>query len=343
MLPVTPDPSEEPCPSCGVILDTANEPFFSLVRCPQCRSEVRVRRSVGPYELLEIAGQGGSGKVFRACRTGQERDRGAVSVALKILESKDPDYQENLLLLRNEALCARMVDHPGVVRVLDLTEDAAGACLVMEFMEGGSLHDRIVASETPPCLLDEGAVLRTGLEILAALEAAQARGIIHRDLKPANILFTGDGRAKLGDFGLARSTAAEPVASSHLLATPDYVAPEVLEGAPADFRSDLYGLGCCLFHAITSVPPYPTEGRQVNELLSLKRQPIPLVGIAMSPMTRELLAKMADPDPLRRFSSAGEAKRAMEAALHALASSGPARGWLAGIFGRLFGTGSGMP
>ncbi len=306
------------------MLDTAREPFFSMVRCPRCRSEVRVRGRIGPYELLEIAGQGGSGRVFRARYTTQD---GSVSeVALKVLEKSFPDYEEHLMLLRNESVFAQLVDHPSVVKVLALEEDEHGARLMMEFMEGGSLHERIVSPDSQANhrdhldRLDERSVLRVGMEILDALGAAEARGIVHRDLKPANILFARGGRAKLGDFGLARSKAAEAVDQSHLFATPDYVAPEMLEGFPGDFRSDLYGLGCCLYHALASASPYQTEGLSIPELLALKLRPVSLLGVTASPATRELLARMTDPDPRKRFASYEQARSAILVTIDSLES-----------------------
>ena len=308
-----PEQSEEPCPSCGVMLDTAGERSFSIVRCPRCHSEVRIKRKIGPYELMEIAGQGGSGRVFRAQFAAEGQEAG--EVALKVLEKSAPDYEEHLVMLRNEEACARLLDHPGVVKVLNLEEDESGARLVMEFMGGGSLHERIALADSGINRLDEGCVLRLGMEILDALAAAESRGIVHRDLKPANILFTDEGRAKLGDFGLARSIDAKPVAQAHLLATPDYVAPEMLEGFSGDVRSDIYGLGCCLYHALTFAPPYQTEGLSIPELLDLKSKPVSLSGMDASPATRELLTRMTDPDPGKRFPSHAQARKEMLAAL----------------------------
>ena len=326
MSSVPQDPSEEPCSSCGVTLDTTGESLFSMVRCPRCRSEVRVRKRVGPYELLENAGQGGSGRVFRARCTTQD---GTVSeVALKVLEKSSPDYEEHLMLLRNEAVSARLVDHPSVVKVLSLEEDEHGARLMMEFMEGGSLHERIASAHSVARPLGEAGVLRICVEMLDALAAAEARGIVHRDLKPANILFAGDGRAKLGDFGLARSTATKPVSQSHLLATPDYVAPEMLEGFPGDVRSDLYGLGCCLYHVLASLPPYQTEGLSIPELLALKSRPVSLSGVSASPRTRQLIARMTDPDPRKRFVSHEQARSETLSSLHAAERQGKGLGAL---------------
>jgi serine/threonine-protein kinase len=300
------------------MLDSAQETVFSLVRCPRCRSEIRVRRMIGPYELLEVAGRGGSGRVFRA-RCDAESE-GFGDIALKLLERSVPDYEEHLMMLRNEAVCARLVDHPSVVKVLALEEDQMGARLVMEFMHGGSLHDRIVSSESESKRLDEKSVLRIGVEILDALGRAESHGIVHCDLKPANILFTHNGEAKLGDFGLARSIAAKPIAQTHLLATPDYVAPEMLEGFSGDRRSDLYGLGCCLYHALTSSPPYQTEGLSIPELLDLKSKPIPLGSMKASPATRDLIARMTDPNPSKRFASHDQVLNGMLAALESTGS-----------------------
>jgi serine/threonine-protein kinase len=244
-------------------------------------------------------------------------------VALKVLEKSSPDYEEHLMLLRNESLFAQLVDHPSVVKVLALEEDEHGAHLMMEFMEGGSFHERIVSSDSQANhldRLDERSVLRIGMEILDALGAAEARGIVHRDLKPANILFTRGGRAKLGDFGLARSKEAEVVDQSHLFATPDYVAPEMLEGFPGDFRSDLYGLGCCLYHALASSSPYQTEGLSIPDLLALKLRPVSLSGVTASPATRELLARMTDPDPQKRFASHEQARSAILVTVDSLES-----------------------
>ena len=340
--------NEEPCSSCGLLLDVEESSLLALVRCPRCRSEVRVRSRFGSYELLDVLGEGGSSRVFRA-RPDQQRDPDYTSseVALKVLEITQPDYSENLFFLRNEAKHAALIGHPRVVKVMALEEEEGGACLAMEIMKGGSLHDRIVSGSS----LDEQWILESGLEILKALSAAYAKKVIHRDLKPANILFSGSGGAKLADFGLARSLAAveegesESAIEHHLMATPDYVAPELLEGEVGDCRSDLYGLGGCLYHAITCEPPYRTEEKSLEELRELKRRPIQLSFKKWNllPETSSLVNRMLAPDPRDRFASYDELEKAFRQALDRLESlrknpsqcNGGVSGWLSGIFHRV--------
>ena len=305
MPEANPPRDQEPCSFCGVILDVGPEALFALVRCPSCHDEVRVRRRLGPYLLSDVLGQGGSGRVFRARKEGAAAD-----VALKVLEKTLPDYQEHLQLLRNEALLAGLAGlagHPRVVRVQALEEKDEGALLEMELMSGGSLHDKIVSEEE----LREEEVLRIGLQILKALASARTMGITHGDLKPANILFTAEGGAKLGDFGLAHGSAVKPVAHSHLLATPDYVSPEVLGGSQGDFLSDLYSLGGCLFHALAGAPPYETEGLTTAELQTLKAKEVLLPKKVCSDRTRSLVARMMAPEPARRFQSYEELEEAI--------------------------------
>jgi len=312
--------NEEPCPNCGVMLEVGGESFLATVRCPQCRQEVRVRHAAGAYRLLEVLGQGGSGRVYRARREGDSSD-----VALKILEKGSGDYEENLQLLRNEAACGASVNHPHVVTILGLEEDDEGARLVMELMEGGSLHEQIVSGER----IAEERLLWIGLEILKALEAIHASGLVHRDLKPANILFSREGVAKLGDFGLARGREAIPVRQSHLFATPDYVAPEILEGSPGDLRSEFYSLGGCLYHAMTGKAPHVTEGLDLPDLVKVKSTKVrPDRAVTGNPITRELIGRMLDPDPGLRFQTCSDLELQFMSALKFL---GSARGsWRSG-------------
>ena len=307
-------PNEEPCPSCGVLLEVGGEPFLATVRCPQCLQEVRVRHASGDYRLLEVLGQGGSGRVFRARKNGNDTD-----VALKVLEKESGNYEENLLLLRNEAACGRSVEHPHVVKILGLEEDEEGARLEMELMDGGSLHDLIVSGER----VSEERLLWMGLEILKALEAIHASGLVHRDLKPANILFNAEGVSKLGDFGLARGREAQSLIQTHLLATPDYVAPEILEGSSGDLRSEFYSLGGCLYHAMAGRPPYETEGLELSDLRMIKVKPVrPDHSVIKNQQTRELIERMLAPDPKHRFQTCEDVERQFLIALKFLRSSG---------------------
>lgn len=296
---------------CGVILDVQMEALFARVLCPSCHAEVRVRQRVGSYLLVDVLGQGGSSSVFRARKEGADGD-----VALKVLEKNHSDYEENVQLLRNEAHLATLAAHPRVVKVHALVENDEGALLEMELMHGGSLHDKIVSEGR----LSEQSVLMIGLQILKALASAQKVGITHGDLKPANILLTAEGGAKLGDFGLAHGRATKKMADSHLLATPDYVSPEVLGGSHGNLQSDLYSLGGCLFHALAGVPPYKTEGLSTAELQRLKARAILLPQKVCSNETRSLVARMMALDPARRFHSCEKIEEAFLSVLKTLDS-----------------------
>ena len=326
MLPSPSHPAEEPCPVCGVLLEVGGVALFSKVRCPNCRSEVMVRNLSGDYRLAGILGHGGSGCVFRARRDGEDHD-----VALKVLEKVMKDYEEHFELLRNEAASASMVPHPRIIRVLGIEKDDEGARLVMELMEGGSLHDLIGEQGT----LDEEQVLRIGLEILNGLSAVHAKKIIHRDLKPANILFSASGEAKLGDFGLALSTVAVPVAEPHLIATPDYVAPEILAGGRGDERSDIYSFGGCLHHALTGHPPYATDGLSLLELRALKSKPVKWAESGLSPAVRRILARMLNPEPAGRFRLSAEVEAVLLDTLENHAGAG-FPGSVRRILGKIF-------
>lgn len=324
----TSDKTPEPCPGCGVSLDTSGELLFAAVRCPRCRSEVRVRRSSGPYRIEEVLGEGGCGRVFRATDPTGRR------VALKVLERSAQGFDEFLSLLRREESCVRRIPHPGVVRVHSLEEDDREARLVMELMEGGTLHDRIVSVPGREPRLSEQMVLRTALRILKALHAAKSAGIVHGDLKPANILYTGAGIAKLGDFGLAHGVGEGDSPPPQLPATPDYVAPEVLLGEEGDFRSDLYGLGGCLYHALCGHPPFRTGGLAVPELVRVKTRVPRLSRSLCSSETSRVVFRMMSPDPSGRPSSHAELEEDLLGALAGLVAK---RRFSGGSVARWFG------
>jgi serine/threonine protein kinase len=320
---MSPQPLTESCPLCGVELDVSQFGLFSLVRCPGCSSEIRVRIRAGSFILSDLLARGGAGSVYRAVPvSGKLRVRrpgffGALGlnwhtyreVALKVIEPGVADHEEQLSQLRNEVRCSRRVHCDRVVKVLRYEEDGEGARMAMELMPGGSLHD-MVASER---MLDERWLITTALDVIEALEEVSRRGMFHGDLKPANILFEDSGRAKLSDFGLAGFRRGHDGSSLGLHATPDYVAPEILEGGRGDFCSDLYGLGGCLHYGLTGHPPLATDGLALDELRELKRKAvrIPPTRTDVTPDTVALVNRMMEPDPARRFRTPREAREAL--------------------------------
>ena len=198
------------------------------------------------YLLGQALSAGGSGTVYRATdlRTG-----GPVAVKLPHPAlARDPVHRERL---RREALLAASLTSPRVVRVLDLGEHAGTPFLVLEYVAGETLHDRL--HREGPLPLREALVIV--LEVARALEAAHALGIVHRDLKPQNIILT-DGQVKVLDFGIAHAEGlAELTLTGSFVGTPHYCAPEQAAGG-GDIRADIYSLGVILFSLVEGRLPF---------------------------------------------------------------------------------------
>lgn len=204
----------------------------------------------GRYALERLLGEGGMSRVFLA--RDRELDR-AVAVKLLLRGTGDPD-PDDLARLRDEARAAAAIDHPGVVTVHDVGESPAGLYVVMAYLPGETLAQRIDrAGPLPP---DE--VVRIGCAVCDALGAAHRAGVVHRDVSPGNIVLGPDGGVTVTDFGIARiGSGAGRTQTGHVLGTPSYLAPEQGRSTgELDGRVDLYALGCCLFAALTGRPPF---------------------------------------------------------------------------------------
>jgi serine/threonine protein kinase len=220
----------------------------------------------GPYEIISPLGAGGMGEVYRAKDTRLDR-----TVAIKVLPthlSSDPELKQRM---EREAKAISALQHSNICTLYDIGTQDGTDFLVMEYLEGQTLAERLKKGPLP---LDQ--VLKIGTEVALALEKAHQRGIIHRDLKPANIMLTKAG-AKLMDFGLAKpkvsigaqavssftpstptmnlaslTSAASPLTQKgSIVGTFQYMAPELLQGAEADARSDLFSFGCVLYEMAT--------------------------------------------------------------------------------------------
>src|SRR5262245_33353364 len=185
------------------------------------------------------------GEVYRAHDGRLDRD-----VAIKVLPESvaTPTAWERF---QREARAASALNHPHICAVYDVGEVAGKPFLVMELLEGETLAEHLV--KTP---VDAAATIDIGIQVADALAAAHARGVIHRDIKPGNIMITGRRYVKVLDFGLAKHVAGADTAETRtvaplteagsLMGTPQYIAPEVLQGRPADARSDIWALGVVL-------------------------------------------------------------------------------------------------
>jgi hypothetical protein len=207
---------------------------------------------IGAYEVLAPIGAGGMGEVYRAHDTSLNR-----TVAVKVISGKmahDGGARERFL---REARAMAAVEHPHLVRIYSFGESAGVVYLVMEYVEGENLGDRL--RRLTKFQLDE--TLQIARQIVDGLEAAWERGMVHRDIKPSNILIDAKDHVRVADFGLAKAAeaAADETLLTHtsaIVGTPHYLSPEQARGDKVDFRSDIYSLGIVLYEMLTGAPPF---------------------------------------------------------------------------------------
>lgn len=200
------------------------------------------RLLAGRYRLDELIAEGGFAQVFRAYDRDLQR-----TVAIKVPK---PSRIESTEVFLAEARRVARLKHPGMVQVYDVGVDGSTCFIVSEYVEGGSLADRLVHSAPA-----KEQVIKWIADIADALEYAHLNGVIHRDIKPANILIDHHGRALLADFGIAQS-ASKTGKFAPSLGTLRYMSPEQLEGKPSDHRSDIFSLAVVLHEALTGKIPY---------------------------------------------------------------------------------------
>ena len=203
------------------------------------------------YRLEQKLGSGGMSTVYLARDETLER-----WVAAKVLHREISDQPDQIERFRREARAVAQVSHPNVVAVIDAGEDAGRPYIVFEYIEGVTLKKRIDDAGRLP--LDEATAY--AIEIGRGLAAAHARMLVHRDVKPQNVLIDPDGRAKVTDFGIARSLESDGLtATGRVLGTTDYVSPEQAMGREVDARSDIYSLGVLLWEMLVGEPPFRAE------------------------------------------------------------------------------------
>jgi len=268
---------------------------------------------LGRCRVLAKIGEGGMGTVYRAYDEGLHRD-----VAVKVVR-KDaalgPSASKNLL---HEARASSSLSHPNICTIHDVGETDGELYIVMELVEGKSLRDLSSDGGLAP-----ESVMRYGAQIASALARAHDRGIVHRDLKTANIVVTSDGLVKVLDFGLAktvgggifegttRSFASVENASS-VSGTLPYLAPEILRGDSADYRSDLWALGVVLYEAASGRLPF--QGRTGFEISSAIMREMPTaLGPPVPPGLWAIIQRCLTKEPMQRYQRASEVQAALEA------------------------------
>jgi len=263
-------------------------------------STLRPGSMLGNYLIISQLGEGGMGVVYKAMDTVLDR-----SVALKILPPhllQNPDFTHRF---RTEAYAQARLHHPNIVTLYSMLEIPAGFVLVMEYVEGLTLHERILG-EGP---LDPMAALSIFDQVLRGVTYAHEMGIVHRDLKPDNIFITRNNEVKIMDFGVAKILdSKEATRSRSMVGTLLYISPEQINGRNADVRSDIYTIGISLFEAVTGRLPF--ERRTDYGLMHahlLEEPPRPRQLKRNLPKTLESLILTAiEKEPNKRFQSASE-------------------------------------
>jgi len=274
------------------------------------------------YRVVHLLGKGGMGAVYRAWDT-----RMNCHVALKEMLPQ-PELDNALLAqlrrqFREEAQVLSTLNHPGLVRVTDYFSWMDNEYLVMNFVEGESLAERIARQGALP----EAQVLTLAAQLLDALAYCHDKGIIHRDIKPSNIIITPAGQAVLVDFGLVKLWDPNNPQTRTVMrgaGTPEYAPPEQYDTAPGhtDPRSDIYSLGATLYHALTGkAPPAATRRMIAPSSFILPR----MAGALISPETEAAVMRAVEIDKERRFQSAREMAQALRPR-HAIAPTRVAMG-----------------
>ncbi len=275
----------------------------------------------GRYRVTRLVGRGGMAEVYE----GEQPDLGR-RVAIKAILpqlAEAPGFEERF---RREARLIASLRHPHIVQVYDFDVVDGRAFMVMEYLEGGTLADRLQAAQAQGNTVPLAVTVSLLDALASALDYAHGQGVIHRDIKPANILFTSGGQPVLSDFGIAflEEESARLTATGAIIGSPAYMAPEQATGQEVDARSDLYALGVVVYELATGRVPF--EGKTPTAILLKQVQEPPPSPRTLNPHLPEgleavLLHALAK-DPADRYPSAGALEQAFRGALQAEAGKG---------------------
>jgi Serine/threonine protein kinase len=269
-----------------------------------------VGESVGPYNLVARLGQGGMATVYKAYHPALDRD-----VAIKVLHFAFMDDKKFLARFQREARVVARLEHPNIVPVYDFSEFEGRPYLVMKFIEGETLKDRLEKGRLP-----SSEILRVVDSVGSALAYAHRQNILHRDIKPSNVLLGQDGQIYLADFGLARlvETGESSLTADRMVGTPQYISPEQALSKPdLDARSDIYSFGIMVYEMVVGKVPFNAESPfsvihdQIYTALPMPRQGNPEI----SEPLEQVLLKALSKNPDDRFNDVGSFVQAFRAAL----------------------------
>ena len=258
-----------------------------------------IGNNIGKYKIIRLIGEGGMASVYEA-----QHEMLGTKVAVKVLNPLLSGNAQIKERFRNEAKLMASLDHANITRVLDFDEQPQQLSIVMEYLNGEDLNEKIKRNGALP----EKEVVALFQQILAAFQYAHEKGIVHRDIKPSNIFILPDGRVKILDFGIAKlfGQGNEMTQTGTQMGTPIYMSPEQVKADKSiDHRSDIYSLGVTMFYALHGKPPYNSDTDSQFDIFSkIVYEPLPVLSIP-SDFT-ELLAKACNKNREERFQSCAE-------------------------------------
>ena len=267
--------------------------------------------TLGSYQVISHIAQGGMARIYLALQPSLNRH-----IALKVLLPQFTLEQEFLQRFRREALSAARLNHPNIVHVYDAGEEHGYHYIAMEFVDGGTLEDRLEAAPGQP--LPPDFILSVMDQVCAALDYAHANGVVHRDIKPSNILLKQDGRAVLSDFGIAKAfEGTQWVKTMSIIGTPEYMSPEQAQGQAVDHRTDIYSLGVILYQMLTGRVPFQAETpwAVIHQHIYEPLPPIQQVNPGVPAPLAQVVHQALDKEPGRRYARAGDLAMAVRSTM----------------------------
>ncbi len=266
-------------------------------------------KTLGKYQIAERLGRGGMAEVYKAYHPQLER-----YAAVKLLHGYLAEGQDFLARFQREAKAVAALRHPNIVQIYDIDVEEEHYYMVMEFIDGGTLKDRLIQADGPLPIPEMAHIFR---ETASALDYAHRQGVLHRDIKPANVLIGENGRVVLTDFGIARIVSeTQFTVTGTLVGTPAYMSPEQGKGMQISTPSDIYSLGIILYEMVTGKVPFDADTplavihKHINEPLPSPRtirEDIPRV-------LEAVIVKALAKEPEDRYQSAAEMVAAAESA-----------------------------
>jgi len=267
--------------------------------------------TISHYKILEKLGEGGMGVVYKARDTKLDRD-----VALKFLPQHLTSSEEDKQRFIREAKAAAALNHPNICTIYNVDEHEGSQFIVMELIDGQTLQNKLATRS-----LTQKAAVEYAVQIADALAKAHGRGIVHRDIKPSNIMIDEDGHIKVMDFGLARMKGTEGLTQAGTtVGTLRYMSPEQVRDGPVDGRSDLFSFGVVLYEMLSGRWPFRGE-HQAAILYSIANEdppPLKKVNPDISQKISDIVEKLLQKEPVRRYQSTDQVSKDLKACLNEL-------------------------